>query len=151
MTSRDSLIFSQDAQAAAPVKGTVEIQLAPEHPHLEEFFKSYVRCALFTDCDENGRTLDESYSMKDFDDATLVRMREDCKKFLRLADPADIPGVDDVFRAGYDFYFTRNSHGSGFWDGDWPEGPAVRLTKLAKSFGSFSVMVGDDGNLVGTP
>ena len=47
-------------------------------------------------------------------------------------------------------WLTRNGHGAGFWDGDWPEPVASRLTKSAKRFGSFDLYVGDDGKVHGS-
>lgn len=45
----------------------------------------------------------------------------------------------DLARAGSDFHLTRNGHGAGFWDGDWDNGD--KLTKLAKPYGSFELVV----------
>jgi hypothetical protein len=47
--------------------------------------------------------------------------------------------------AGHDFWLTRNGHGAGFWDGDWPEPLATVLTDAAHAFGELSPYVGDDG------
>jgi hypothetical protein len=49
--------------------------------------------------------------------------------------------------AGHDFALTRNGHGAGFWDGDWPEPAATELTKLSKEYGEVDLYVGDDGLL----
>jgi hypothetical protein len=48
-------------------------------------------------------------------------------------------------QAGYDFWLTRNGHGAGFWDGDWPEPAATYLTKESKKFGTANLYLGDDG------
>jgi len=34
-------------------------------------------------------------------------------------------------QAGHDFWLTRNGHGAGFWDGDWPE-TGDALTEASK-------------------
>lgn len=47
--------------------------------------------------------------------------------------------LGDLDRAGADFWFTRNGHGVGFWDGDWENGDA--LTALAKSFGDLDTLI----------
>jgi hypothetical protein len=52
-------------------------------------------------------------------------------------------------RAGHDVWLTRNGHGCGFWDGDWSEPAATRLTKASKKFGEFNLLVGDDGKIHG--
>ena len=51
--------------------------------------------------------------------------------------------------AGHDFWLTRNGHGCGYWDGDWPKGIGVGLDKLAHKFGEFDLFVGDDGLIYG--
>jgi hypothetical protein len=42
----------------------------------------------------------------------------------------------DMEDAGSNFHYTRNGHGCGFWDGDWPE-HGDKLTELSKPFGEF--------------
>jgi hypothetical protein len=55
-------------------------------------------------------------------------------------------GLHDHFRMGVDFWFTRNGHGSGFWDGGYPTyGDA--LTAHATAYGSSDLYLGDDGQL----
>jgi len=43
---------------------------------------------------------------------------------------------------------TRNGHGAGFWDGDWPD-DGDRLTKASEAYGTFDLYVGDDGEIHG--
>jgi hypothetical protein len=52
-----------------------------------------------------------------------------------------------IERAGHDFWLTRNGHGAGFWDGDWPEDVGERLTAASKTFGECFLYVGDDGRI----
>lgn len=47
-------------------------------------------------------------------------------------------------QAGHDFALTRNGHGAGFWDGDWPVYGDL-LTKASESFGEIDPYAGDDG------
>lgn len=49
------------------------------------------------------------------------------------------------FNVAHDFWLTRNHHGAGFWDGDYPEPIATQLTNLAHGFGECNLYVGDDG------
>ena len=49
--------------------------------------------------------------------------------------------------AAHDFILTRNGHGAGFWDGDWNEPIATKLTDLCKKFGEIEVYLSDDGLL----
>lgn len=53
---------------------------------------------------------------------------------------------EDITQVAHDFWLTRNRHGEGFWDGDYPE-HGDRLTELAHSFGELAVYVGDDNLL----
>jgi hypothetical protein len=48
---------------------------------------------------------------------------------------------------GYRFWLTRNHHGAGFWDGDYPKEIGEALTKLSHEFGETDAYVGDDGKL----
>ena len=41
--------------------------------------------------------------------------------------------------AAHDFILTRNGHGSGFWDGDWSEPIATKLTELCEKFGEIDI------------
>ncbi len=73
-------------------------------------------------------------------------MVRDAEKFQR-ENEADIG--DEVSRAGNHFWLTRNRHGTGFWDGDWPEPAATRLTDAAHAFGEYNLYIGDDGKIHG--
>jgi hypothetical protein len=76
-------------------------------------------------------------------------MKKDCELFLMLGRdyifaescPNANDGTGQAGMAGHDFWLTRNGNGAGFWDGDWPEPSAIKLTKLSKDFGSFSLYV----------
>ncbi len=54
---------------------------------------------------------------------------------------------DVLGQAGHDFWLTRNGHGCGFWDGDWPEPQASLLTQASKAFGGVDPYVSDDGEV----
>jgi len=49
--------------------------------------------------------------------------------------------------AAHDFILTRNGHGSGFWDGDWSEPMATKLTELCKKFGEINIYLSDENLL----
>lgn len=103
---------------------------------LDRFLNSYIECALWSTNDESdeqgGEPLDKSYSRKNLSRDTLDKMRRECEKFLK-ENYEDIAG--DFSQAGHDFWLTRNGHGAGFWDGDWPEEIGKRLTEASKKFG----------------
>jgi hypothetical protein len=53
----------------------------------------------------------------------------------------------DLATIGHDLWLTRNWHGSGFWDGDYPQPLGDQLTDIAHSMGEQLLYVGDDGLL----
>jgi hypothetical protein len=92
-------------------------------------------------CDES---LDAHYTASDIAPETLERMVKDCERFQREA------VIAPYFKeAGHDFWLTRNGHGSGFWDGDWPDS-GEELTAISKTFGEYDLYVGDDGAIYGS-
>lgn len=113
---------------------------------LDDFTKAYLECALWSTNDESdpsgGESLDENYDFSDISPELLAEMGADCKQFQD-------ENWDDISenptRAGYDFWLTRNHHGAGFWDGDWPEPVGKRLTKSSEFYGEVDLYVGDDG------
>lgn len=122
------------------------------------FVNAYTEAALWSSMDNSddsgGEPLDKNYSVDDIAPSTMRKMCADCTKFYR-ANRKDIEAgtskgrYDGPTQAGHDFWLTRNGHGAGFWDGDWPEPAATRLTKAAKGFGEFNLYVGDDGKIYG--
>ncbi len=108
----------------------------------DEFFNSYVDTALWSSTDESddqgGDPLDANYDRGDITKAALKRMRKDTDAFVR-AHGSMIEGKEG--RAGHDFWLTRNRHGAGFWDGDWPEPDATILTDASHAFGEQNLYV----------
>jgi len=109
---------------------------------LDIFTTQYIVTALWSSTDDNGIPLDTDYSTQDISTECLEQMKADCAKF-QADNWNDI--VDDPGRAGHDFWLTRNGHGAGFWDGDWPKEVGERLTKASKAYGEVDLYVGDDG------
>lgn len=118
---------------------------------MDEFTRAYIECALWssTDCsdDNGGKPLDENYGIDDIAPETLAQIEEDCAAFQRdhAADIATRRNGDSA--AGHDFWLTRNGHGAGFWDGDWPEDVGKRLTDAAHVYGNIDLYIGDDGKI----
>jgi hypothetical protein len=113
---------------------------------LDLFTESYIETALWSSTDDSDRPLDDNFDETDIAKETLDQMIEDCKDFQQ-ANWSDISG--DLRRAGHDFWLTRNGHGAGFWDGDWPGEVGRRLTDNSKAYGSVTLYVGDDGKIHG--
>lgn len=125
---------------------------------LDTFTKAYITTALWSSTDENDRPLDENYDESDLAPEALASIVADCARFqaengdtLRAAiETGKVtcgPDFDEYGRAGHDFWLTRNGHGAGFWDGDWPEPFDEQLTEASKAFGECNLYVGDDGKL----
>lgn len=132
----------------------------------QEFFDAYVRAALWSTNDERdesgGSPLDLNYGPEDIDGETLDKMLTDCDAFWTANEPTiraaqqhnaetdpDKWANTETNDAGHDFWLTRNRHGAGFWDGDWPEPQATTLTDAAHAFGPIDLYVGDDGKIHG--
>ena len=117
---------------------------------LDRFTQGYIAAALFSESDgsddRGGEPLDKNYTENDISPELLAVMVRDCEHFQRENEKY----IGNREReAGQDFWFTRNGHGAGFWDGDWPERAAYRLTESARSYGEMSLYVGDDGKIYG--
>ena len=81
--------------------------------------------------------------------AANAQVERDCLDFLSGLTPELLDLVSEsAERAGHDFLLTRNGHGAGFWDGDWPEAEGRELTKHAKAQGTAAYEIDDDGNIV---
>lgn len=115
---------------------------------LDDFTKAYIECALWSSLDDET-PLDEEHSTEDLHPDTLRKMIEDCAAFqktnrelIERREPRQTAA--NYTRAGHDFWLTRNGHGSGFWDGDWPQ-DGEALTEASKKFGECNLYVGDNG------
>jgi hypothetical protein len=118
---------------------------------LDRFTQQYIATALWSttdwsDEDSGGDPLEDNYDLSDIDPKTLDCMIEDCRTFQEQY-------YDDISsdpeRAGHDFWLTRNRHGAGFWDGDWPDDVGKKLTDASHTYGEFDLYVGDDGVIYG--
>lgn len=131
--------------------------------NMDDFTKGYVQSALFSSTDDRdesgGLPMDKNYEMEDIDEKTLQHMIEDCKKFQR-ENSQYFEKIDlDDSEAGAMFWYSRNGHGTGFWDvKDWKneyaEAYGDHLHQAAKRYGEYNLYVGDgayDGIIFGYP
>ena len=132
-----------------------EIQLASptiNWRELDAFTIAYLECALWSSTDEStpsgGQPMDNNYSLDDCTQAFLRQAAADCLVFQR-DNEADLncEGSQSTVHAGHDFWLTRNRHGAGFWDGDWPDAEGKRLTDAAHAFGEVNLYVTDNGQI----
>jgi hypothetical protein len=124
---------------------------------IDMFLASYIETALWSshDMDESGKDIELDSGEYELAPETLTRFRTDCADFEPKYDAlveAYNAGRDaaDCFTAhnghpAHDFWLTRNGHGAGFWDGDYPEPLAMQLTDLAEMYGHCDLYIGDDG------
>lgn len=134
------------------------------HDDLDPFTQGYVEALFFTEeqtfADQGSKPgaipVETPLGFADLAPETLARIVGDCAKFKADAygpqedafcrDDPEAPAWDDE-HAGRDFWYTRNGHGCGFWDGDWPEPYAAALDAAAKAFGNVDAYLGDDGKV----
>ena len=99
----------------------------------EQFLRSYIEAIFFTNPELKEGTLSKEAQQK---------ICADCRNFWGTYHDA----IDsNPQQAGHDFWLTRNRHGAGFWDGDWPVAQGEMLTKASHGFGEVDLYVGDDG------
>lgn len=104
---------------------------------LDKFIEAFIEAMCWTNEHELGEA--------ELSDEIRLDIAADCRSFWRRFGCYVEPSHQDPQQAGHDFWLTRNGHGAGFWDGDWPEPYAEMLTKASESYGPFEPYVGDDG------
>ena len=92
-------------------------------PKEQQFIDAYLECIAFTE-EAEGKELDETFMRESVIDCLSFYQRICCY----LSD-------DQIDQAGHDFWLTRNGHGAGFWDGDWPKHGDM-FTKISECYGS---------------
>ena len=126
---------------------------------LDPMARAYLETALWSSTDnasENGgEPLDRNFSLADLAPAAVEMAARDCARFREamgaaleaaIATGEVVCGPDNEWeRAGHDFWLTRNGHGAGFWDGDWPEPQASQLSASARAQGEVNAEVGTAG------
>lgn len=147
-----------------PPAGPLMWPHALEWHHLDEFEKGYIEALFFTDSapgisaeewqmsdDHDEGSIPGDVGFSDLAPATLLQILKDCREFKsRCVHVQPLMGKDDYpdeRQAGHDFWYTRNHHGCGFWDGDWPEPHASDLTEAAQTFREVDSYLGDDGKV----
>lgn len=109
---------------------------------VDAMLAAYTECALWSSSDNDddaGTTLGENYGPADLAPSTRAAFRRDCKAFAAAAGP--MLSNLDATQVGHDFWLTRNRHGAGFWDGDYPEILGETLTTLSRQFGEQHLVV----------
>ena len=110
---------------------------------IDDFTREYLTAALFTDqpdewCSPGEFTESDRACIDRMTKDCIAKAIADCAKFRELASAAGID-IDDMSQcdkdsAARDFWYTRNGHGAGFWDGDWEDSIGKTLTSISKRF-----------------
>lgn len=116
------------------------------HPFyaLDEFARAYVEAMFFTNCDsgDERENLANELGVERLTRASVAAIKEDCDAFqadaaaLILATLAH--GKLDLRGIAHDFWFTRQGHGVGFWEGEsrgYPGEIGDELGRIAKAAG----------------
>jgi hypothetical protein len=140
------------------LKGYIECALWTEEERLEDE-------ATYDIDDEDYQEMDEaekiialkgkfdkktfsSFIADDIDIDSKIEAYNDIKKFIKEAgDEAITEAIDEngLFQLGMDIWFTRNGHGSGFFDRNY-ENEKI-LMDAGRKLKSKDLYVGDDGKL----
>lgn len=144
----------------SPARIKAERQDAIDKIYKDKFCLGYFTAALWSSTDDCDLALDNNYSIEDIDISTMHRMIDDCLAFqsaneailneaYQHEDYRRICDSTEDQTAGHDFWLTRNGHGAGFWDGDYPKEHGDKLTAASKQFGEFNLYIGDDNKIHG--
>lgn len=113
-----------------------------------EFIDGYLEAALWSSTGDDDVPLDEDYGIEDINADTLREMEGDARDFYDANFDELFEDGNDAGAGGHNFWLTRNGHGAGFWDGDYPT-HGDDLTANAKPYGEYYLYVGDDGEIYG--
>ena len=89
---------------------------------IETFVLRYLEAILFGELEdfEEGRPLDENFTIFDFSGDAREKAYADCEEFLARASIRGFDilswNYDKAEQAAFDFYFSRQGHGTGFFD-----------------------------------
>ena len=103
---------------------------------LDEFTVSFLETALWTTSCLNGGSLGNYLDIADLSEETLRQAAKDCASFQKEAGEFLDRSDRDNAQHGHDFFLTREGHGAGFWDGDYPK-DGDKLTEMSRPYGEF--------------
>jgi len=108
---------------------------------MDRFTQSYIEALLWSSSGDPDSPLGKEANISEISQELMERIKYDCNLF-QLSNQEHFDG--NYVQAGQDFALTRNHHGAGFWDGDWPEPAATILTDAAHAVGEIELYRGDD-------
>jgi len=88
----------------------------------------------------------ENFTREDIEPDSLIKAYTEIKKFLDLAGDSVIEAIETkgLERLGHDIWFTRNGHGSGFFDHSYDDENEKRLIQAGKALGEVDVYINDN-------
>lgn len=113
----------------------------------DEFFQGYLEALYFTETGDEGQPGADA----ELDPVFRESLKVDCAIFWKRCSPLILkePDSPGAAHAGHDFWLTRNGHGSGFWDGDWPVNGDI-LTRLCDGFDAIGEIAWAESHRVGS-
>lgn len=121
---------------------------------IETFVLRYLEAVLFGELDdrEDCTPMDENFTVFDFSEDAREKARADCEEFLARAKRLGISILlwryDKAEQAAFDLYFSRQGHGTGFFDRPELYGEDRHiLQKLAKEMQERYWYISDDGKI----
>lgn len=113
---------------------------------LKDMVNGYLEAAMFTDSgDDMGISADDVFAH-----SAVAVAYSDCAAFLQVSFGLLVDGEAanklSYTEIGHNFWYTRNHHGTGFWDrglGDAGE----KLTNISHAMGPACLYLGDDGRV----
>ena len=126
----------------------------PTDVDLDSILTGYLAAALWSSTvGDESTPMDDNYSADDVSEETVRHAAHDIKRFTTMcaARGIDLDTVAEtqthgLEHIGHDLWLTRNGHGCGFWDGDYPE-HGDTLTAICKELGEVNLYVGNDGKV----
>ena len=109
---------------------------------VETMAKGYLEAVAFTEYGDEGQPPSDA----EFSQLAVARAHNQCASFLNAN--RDILPHGHEAQAGRALWYTRNGHGTGFWDSPevWGEHTDT-LNRCAASMGPVDVYEGDDGTV----
>lgn len=115
-------------------------------PVWPEFVDAYLEAALWASATKDEEPLDAKYTVEDFTQEAIDQAVQDSNDFIR-ANRRDLRAASpNKAQHGYDFFLTRNLHGTGFQDRDYGAF-GQRLATAARKFGTVNAYADQDGKV----
>jgi len=104
----------------------------PRSYNINKIIDAYVECALFTEEDNDDGAL-EDLTIHDIDKKSKEEIRKELEWFIdKIGGIINQMSEEDL---GYDLWYTRNHHGVGFFDKNYPKHDEELLNKLSEVLG----------------